>query len=268
MIYFCCSRNRRQLVGEHATLNGIDRVEVVDKEYDVAGFRHLRQRELRVFFVKTPPDPAVTVADAQIRSADRNNVRLTGGESVTGIAVESASWLAADGYLRVRLSAYGDHSVYTLHLVVKSTGPNPPFHYMPGLDPRLSLVDFRFKLECPSDFDCAPECDCPPAVRKVPELDYLAKDYASFRRLMLDRMSLVAPDWKERNTADIGIALVELLAYAGDYVSYRQDSVATEAYQGCEAHDERCLGETLERFETAVDRVVRKVPAAQAHRAG
>jgi glutamate-1-semialdehyde 2,1-aminomutase len=36
----------------------------------------------------------------------------------------------------------------------------------------------------------------------------------------------------------------------------------------CEAHDERCLGETLERFETAVDRVVRKVPAAQAHRAG
>jgi glutamate-1-semialdehyde 2,1-aminomutase len=36
----------------------------------------------------------------------------------------------------------------------------------------------------------------------------------------------------------------------------------------CEAHDERCLGETLERFETAVDRVVGKIPAAQAHRAG
>ncbi|HEX9707812.1 MAG TPA: aminotransferase class III-fold pyridoxal phosphate-dependent enzyme [Steroidobacteraceae bacterium] len=28
----------------------------------------------------------------------------------------------------------------------------------------------------------------------------------------------------------------------------------------CEAHDERCLGETLERFETAVDRVVRSAP--------
>lgn len=36
----------------------------------------------------------------------------------------------------------------------------------------------------------------------------------------------------------------------------------------CEAHDERCMGETLERFETAVDRVVGKVPVAQAHRAG
>lgn len=28
----------------------------------------------------------------------------------------------------------------------------------------------------------------------------------------------------------------------------------------CEAHDERCLGETLNRFETAVDRVVRSAP--------
>ena len=55
---------------------------------------------------------------------------------------------------------------------------------MPGLDPRLSLVDFRFKVECPSDFDCAAECDCAPAVSEAPELDYLAKDYASFRRLM------------------------------------------------------------------------------------
>lgn len=232
MIYFCCSQERRKLVNEHATLNGIDRVEVVDREYDRPGFRQLRQKELRVFFIKTPQEPPVTVADAQIKAADRHSVRLTGGESVTGIAVESAAWMAAEGCLRVRLPVYGDHSVYTLCLVEKSTGPNPPFDPMPGLDPRMSLVDFHFKIECPSDFDCAPECDCPPAVSEAPELDYLSKDYASFRRLMLDRLSLITPDWKERNTADLGITLVELLAYAGDYVSYRQDAVATEAYQG------------------------------------
>src|SRR4030095_14228357 len=29
---------------------------------------------------------------------------------------------------------------------------------------------------------------------------------------------------------DIGIALVEILAYAGDYLSYYQDAVGTEAY--------------------------------------
>ena len=36
----------------------------------------------------------------------------------------------------------------------------------------------------------------------------------------------------ERNAADLGVALVELLAYVGDYLSYHQDAVATEAYLG------------------------------------
>ena len=40
------------------------------------------------------------------------------------------------------------------------------------------------------------------------------------------------PAWQERSPADIGIALVELLAYAGDQLSYYQDAVATEAYLG------------------------------------
>ena len=38
------------------------------------------------------------------------------------------------------------------------------------------------------------------------------------------------PDWTERHVPDLGIALVELLAYTGDYLSYYQDAVATEAY--------------------------------------
>ena len=57
---------------------------------------------------------------------------------------------------------------------------------------------------------------CPPALLPAPQIDYLAKDYASFRRLMLDRLAVVMPDWSERNPADLGVALVELLAYVGD----------------------------------------------------
>ena len=38
------------------------------------------------------------------------------------------------------------------------------------------------------------------------------------------------PDWRERHVPDLGITLVELLAYVGDYLSYYQDAVATEAY--------------------------------------
>src|SRR5207247_2755508 len=55
-------------------------------------------------------------------------------------------------------------------------------------------------------------------------------DYASFRRLMLDLVPRLNPSFVERNPADLGIALVELLAYHADRLSYFQDAVANEAY--------------------------------------
>ncbi len=67
---------------------------------------------------------------------------------------------------------------------------------------------------------------------RPPEIDYLAKDFASFRQLMLDQIALLIPDWQERHPADLGNALVEILAYAADYLSYTQDAIATEAYLG------------------------------------
>lgn len=65
-----------------------------------------------------------------------------------------------------------------------------------------------------------------------PSIDYMAKDYASFRQLMLDRLAATLPGWEERHAPDLGIALIEVLAYATDYLSYYQDAVATEAYLG------------------------------------
>jgi hypothetical protein len=65
-----------------------------------------------------------------------------------------------------------------------------------------------------------------------PEIDYLSKDYASFRRVMRDHLSSLIPDWQEQNPSDIGNVLVDLLAYVGDYLSYYQDAVTTEAYLG------------------------------------
>ena len=38
------------------------------------------------------------------------------------------------------------------------------------------------------------------------------------------------PGWSELHAADEGIALIEVLAYVADYLSYYQDAVATEAY--------------------------------------
>lgn len=70
------------------------------------------------------------------------------------------------------------------------------------------------------------------AAGAVVAIDYLSKDWESFRRLMIERISSVAPDAVTGNPADPGTALVELLAYAADQVSQYQDAVATEAYLG------------------------------------
>ena len=133
-----------------------------------------------------------------------------------------------DHVLVVRTDTEGDFSTYTLGLVLSPTNPDPPT----GFDPILSEVEFSFKVDCPSEFDCAPEVECPPEVFSEPLIDYLAKDYSSFRRLMLDRLAVTMPDWQERNPTDLGIVIVELLAYTADYLSYYQDAVATEAYLG------------------------------------
>ena len=71
-----------------------------------------------------------------------------------------------------------------------------------------------------------------PAQITPPDIDYLAKDFASFRRLMLDHLQVRIPDWNESSAADLGNALIDVLAYAADYASYYQDAVATEAYLG------------------------------------
>ena len=63
-----------------------------------------------------------------------------------------------------------------------------------------------------------------------PPINYLAKDYGSFRTLILDRLNQLLPGWGATSEADLGVALAELIAYVGDHLSYQQDAVATEAY--------------------------------------
>ncbi|MCX6028851.1 MAG: putative baseplate assembly protein [Chloroflexi bacterium] len=208
--YSCCGDDRRRVLGEHGGLKGIDYVEVSPDQATI--------------FVHFLPAEQGIAKDPVPHSLTADNVRITGGERVTTIRVTGVSY--AGNVLVVTVaddsaatSGVGDFSTYTLHLAG-----------VPDLDPRLSSIAFSFKAGCPTDFDpkAAPGCPVEPSVR--PEISYLAKDYASFRQLMLDRLSLLMPGWTERNPADTGIMLVELLAHVGDLLSYRQDAVATEAY--------------------------------------
>ncbi|MEO1369734.1 MAG: hypothetical protein AAFX50_21340, partial [Acidobacteriota bacterium] len=97
------------------------------------------------------------------------------------------------------------------------------------LDPFFSRAALRFAAA--AEKPASPGPPAPRASTEAPEdVDYLAKDFESFRKLMLDHMARSVPEWKERNPSDLGVTIVEALSYAADYLSYFQDAVGTEAY--------------------------------------
>ncbi len=221
MIYFCCDELRRAALANPTKnpfgLNGIDFLEVLDRELP-PNQKLMRQRLLELHFVNNLTGGPLT----------EKNVRIDGGERISDVIVTNVTPGPGTNVLTIEVNHPGDFSIYTLRLVQDAQHPQPP----PGYDPVLSEINFSFKVECPSDFDCKPECICPPAPRAESDINYLAKDYASFRQLMLDRIALLSPQWTERNAADLGVALVEAVAFVGDYLSYQQDAIGTEAYLG------------------------------------
>lgn len=169
------------------------------------------------------------------------NVQITGGQVIQDIQVmalelELQDDPTLDSCLRVYVDKTGDFSTYTLTIVALDAASRPTNRPHPDFDPRYSHLTFSFKVDCPNDLDCKTDTACPPEElgdeTAAASINYLAKDYASFRQLILDRLALLMPDWTERHIPDLGITLVELLAYVGDYLSYYQDAVATEAYLG------------------------------------
>jgi len=218
--YRCSNENRRDAVrfttdnGGNPILNGIDYLEIVSAD----------EKTLEVHFIHNLPGQANGVPSTPALT-ERNFV-VEGGVRITGIKVKTLS--VVNDIATIQVDKAGDFSTYVLRLVVSEESSDPPS----GFDPQLSAVSFSFKIDCPSDFDCKPEDICPPENLPAPLIDYLAKDYSSFRRLMFDRISTTMPNWRERNPADMQVALVEAVAYVGDMLSYYQDAVATEAYLG------------------------------------
>ncbi|MBT2442698.1 putative baseplate assembly protein [Streptomyces sp. ISL-36] len=213
-VFTCADEKRRQKVRESTTHNGIDYLEVDPDD----------QRRLAVHFLH--PLPGQTGGIPATPALDRSHVVVEGGERVTAIGVTGVE--ASGSVLTVSVDRAGDFSSYTLRLVSRATPAEPP----DGFDPVLAMVRFSFKVGCLSAFDCRPRPDEPPPSPAPPVLDYLAKDYEGFRRLMLDRLGTLLPTWTDRSPADGLVNLVELFAHIGDQLSYFQDAVATEAYLG------------------------------------
>jgi hypothetical protein len=215
--YTCQNESRRKLVRGSQSMNGIDYLEVFSTTIN-----GVVNTTLNVFLLNTSPElPPGSV------------IYIEGGARYNNISVEGFTQIndtdnKPTNQIKIKMTGPFDLSKYTLRIVGSATTNLPPA----GFDSQLSSIEFSFNVLCPSDFDCSENVECPPEILLEPELDYLAKDYASFRRLMLDRLSLIMPQWRERNPADLQMALVEILAYVGDHLSYYQDAVATEAYLG------------------------------------
>lgn len=196
----CTVDERRAAVQASSALNGIDFVEVDGADH----------RVIRVQFLRPLP------AGAYGLPADLSRITIEGGTRIVGIRAVQASVESASR-LRIAVTEGGDHSPYRLILDAAQ------------LDPIKRSAVFSFMASCPTDADCRP-APCPPGEHVEPLLDYLAKDYASLRRLLLDLLPTLNPGWIERSPADLGVALVELLAYTGDRLSYFQDAVAGEMH--------------------------------------
>ena len=195
-------RDRYRALIASTSLNGIDFVELV------------ASRTLNVHYLNAVPVAAGNVVAS-----------ISGGDSIPSVLVRpiaAADWSTdtdARPLLTLRTLSDGDFSDYRLTL----TGA-------PALDALYASANFSLKAFCPSDFDCASDApSCPPDDVPPPPIDYLAKDFASFRRALLDCSALRYPAWQERSEADAGMVVLEALAAVADELSYLQDRVAAEA---------------------------------------
>jgi hypothetical protein len=212
----CRDASRRARILKLALLNGIDFVEFEI----VLGPKFI----LHVHFLLPLPVGAYGLV------ADPSPIHIHGGTRIIGVAVKSATIGGAPNILDVEVDEQGDFSEYLVSIGWARDDGGVWRYAFDDLDRLFSVAAVNFRPGCPVDFDCKPVDDCPPGTLDEPALDYLARDYASFRQMLLDLTAQRNPTWVERSPADLGIALLELFAYEGDQVSYFQDAVANEAF--------------------------------------
>jgi hypothetical protein len=189
------------------TLNGIDFVEIADDT----------QTALKVHFLNP-----VTVSGTLIGA---NPVTITGGESVPTVPPDPIAtpgdWSVDDDgrpVLSLTVPYTGDFSIYQLSIASSV------------LDSYYASVSLNFKARCHSLLDCEPPCEqCAPRTGPTVPIDYLARDFLSFRQALTDYSAAAYPQWVERSEADLGMMLLEIAASVGDDLAYLQDRVAAEA---------------------------------------
>lgn len=189
----------------NTTVTGIDFVNVEKS-----------QTELLVYFYHTNALIPKMLLHALL--PENISIRSLSKTRLSQVAIIGTGWLD-DNTLRISLGSPGDFTLYRLRIESGS------------IDPFFDNIIFNFKVHCHSDLDCqAEEHVCPPEPETDFPIDYLARDFRSFRSALFEFAAQRYPDWKERLEADAGIMMAEMMSAAGDEMAYYQDRIAREAY--------------------------------------
>lgn len=212
-------------------LTGLDFVQVVDPA---------DQRVLRVFFVvepdltvpplvapaQVPPLPAGVDAGAPAAVAGGLTVSVATAAEGRPAGIASVQWrrvrcvVDTRVALEITVQAPGGFEPYRLHLAHAQ------------LDPLSDSLLFDFKQACETGLDCEADSACPGDPLDDVAVDYLARDFHSLRRALLDFSAARYPDWKEPLEADFGSMMMEVMAALGDHFAYQQDRIDAEARFG------------------------------------
>ena len=187
--YFCCDDRRRAgCAGRAATAqrDRLPRGRSTPTRRSAA-----RQRDLRVHFVDARPAPLATAtAIAPIARAGVRRPR------------HPCSTVDPSTSRRRRARSYASPAAATTRPTHCASSDSPA---AAGFDLLLAAVAFSLQGRVPERLRLRAGVDCPPEPADEPEIDYLAKDYASFRQLMLDRRRAArCRRGRERNAADLG----------------------------------------------------------------
>jgi hypothetical protein len=135
-------------------------------------------------------------------------------------------------FIEITVDHPGDFADYRLRIDDPRANTDPTQEPFSRIDAFFNDVKFSFKAGCPDGQDCLPATPtCPPDPQPDFPIDYLARDFVSFRNALLAFAAQRFPEWVDPTiVADVGVMLAEVMAALGDELSYIQDRFAREAY--------------------------------------
>ena len=162
-----------------------------------------------------PPKEAFTVQGAQ---------RLRAGNPARAVQVTEVLAGPA-GTLRLKIAPVGDYSTY--QLATTAAGLAAPGNALAlAVDPLLNALPFKFRPGC-FNLNCTPTVALP-APPQEPSIDYLARDYDSFRHVLIAAMARRVPGWAPTSEADLDQVLIDLIAADADEQADYHDRVLAE----------------------------------------